>query len=195
MSWTVVGCPELSWRVLGCPGLSWTALGVPYVTSASLLALLAHFPVKAVMLMFSVRDIVASGELGRGQAPGLRLPCGRGPLHVYSVEPWLGLTLGCREKRFFLVWKLLSRQTDLCQGHCGQGCRKRWPGGWGGLWGKVRGGPQHPLVIDTACKVGLSKGLSGACQECLSCTLALRPPVVFPGSGTLPQSFSERSRA
>ena len=111
--------------------MSWAALGVPCVTSASLLALLAHFPVKAVMLMSSVRDIVASEELGRGQAPGLWLPCGRGPLHVYSVEPWLGLTLGCREKCFFLVWKLLSRQTALCQGHCGQGGRKRWPGGWG----------------------------------------------------------------
>ena len=118
-----MGCPGLSWAALDCPGL-------PCVTSASPLALLAHFPVKAVMLMSSVRNIVASEELSRGRAPGLWLPCGRGPLHVYSAEPWRGLTLGCR-KRCFFVWKLPSRQTALCQGHCGQGCRKRWPGDWG----------------------------------------------------------------
>ena len=185
----------MSWAVLGCPGLPWTALGVPCVTSASPLALLAHFPVKAVMLMSSVRNIVASEELSRGRAPGLWLPCGSGPLRVYSAEPWRGLTLGCRERCFSLVWEPPSRHTALCQGRCGQRCRRRWPGAGGSVGGSRRRSPAPSSDWHCACTGGLSKGLSGACQGCLSCTPALRPPVVSPGSGTPPQSFSERSRA
>lgn len=171
--------------------MSWAALGMPCVSSVSLWAPLACFPVKVVILMSSVRDIVAFEELGRGQAPGRRLPCGRGPLHVDSAETWLGLTLGCREKRSFLTWKLPSRRQP-----CAKATAVRAAGrgglGAGGLWGTVRGGPQHPLVIDA---VPAKWSCPRACQECLSCPPALRPPVVFPGSGTLPRSFSERSRA
>ena len=71
VTWAVLGCPGC---VLGCPGLSWTALGMPCVSSVSLWAPLACFPIKVVMLMSSVRDIMASEELGRGQARGQQLP-------------------------------------------------------------------------------------------------------------------------
>lgn len=47
--------------------------------------------------------------------------------------------------------------------------RPLWPGlqeevawGLGGLWGTVRGGPQHPLVTDT---VPAKWGCPRACQE------------------------------
>ena len=164
---------------------------MPCVNSVSLWAPLACFPIKVVMLMSSVRDIVASEELGRGQAPGRQLPCGRGPLHVYSAETWLGLTLGCREKRFFLTWKLPSRPQPCAKAAVVRAAGRVGPGGWGSVGDSQRWSPAPSDDGGCACKWSCPR----ACWECLSGAPALRPPVVLPGSGTLPWSFSKRSRA